>query len=457
MTDATPQVRERAASPVRVLLAEDDGEMRDLLTRVLRDEGYDVIEARDGTEALARLEEGAFDLVLSDVRMPGADGMDVLRRAMARSLHQPVILMTAFGTIEFAVQAMREGAYHYIAKPFNIDDLVEIAAAAAARVREWQEARGASAGGAEPFFPIVFRSEQMGSLLEMARQVAASTGTVLVSGASGTGTELLARVIHDLSPRHERPFVPVDVNAIPETLIESELFGHRRGSFTGAIADKQGLIELAEGGTLFLDEVGDLSPAVQGKLLRFLQERRFRRVGEVDERVLNVRLISATNKDLRALVAGGKFREDLFYRLSVIPLVVPDLRDRREDIAPLVYHFIRKHNAEYHVDGVRPDALDALVGYSWPGNVRQLENVVERAVILRKAGLIQLRDLPEEVLTEKGRQPAGAVSLEEMESRYIQQLMRECKGNQSQVARILGINRRTLYRKLRKPDRPSDE
>ena len=457
MTEEMHRAKGPETTPIRVLLAEDDGEMRDLVTRVLRDEGYEVLEARDGTEAIARLEEGDFDLVLSDVRMPGADGMEVLRRAMARNLHQPVILMTAFGTIEFAVQAMREGAYHYIAKPFDIDDLVEIAANAAARVREWQQARGLSPAGGEPFFPIVFRSEQMGALLEMVRQVASSTGTVLISGASGTGKELLARVIHDMSPRRERPFVPVDVNAIPETLIESELFGHRRGSFTGAIADKQGLLEMAESGTLFLDEVGDLSPAVQGKLLRFLQERRFRRVGEVDERTLNVRVVSATNKDLRSMAGDGKFREDLYYRLSVIPLAIPDLRQRREDIAPLVYHFIRKHNAEYHVDGVRPDALDALVGYAWPGNVRQLQNVVERAVILRKAGLIQVRDLPEEILAEKGRQPAGVLSLEEMESRYIQQLMRECKGNQSQVARILGINRRTLYRKLHKTDHPEDE
>ena len=279
MTDATSPTGDCAATPVRVLLAEDDGEMRELVTRVLRDEGYQVIEAQDGTEAMARLDEGGFDLVLSDVRMPGADGMDVLRRAMARNLHQPVILMTAFGTIEFAVQAMREGAYHYIAKPFSIDDLIEIAANAAARVREWQDARGA-AGGAEAFFPIVFRSDQMGALLEMARQVASSTGTVLITGASGAGKELLARVVHQMSPRRERAFVPVDVNAVPETLVESELFGHRRGSFTGAIADKQGLLESAEGGTLFLDEVGDLSPTVQGKLLRFLQERRFRRVGE---------------------------------------------------------------------------------------------------------------------------------------------------------------------------------
>ena len=267
----------------------------------------------------------------------------------------------------------------------------------------------------------------------------------------------MARALHYEGILREGPFVPVNCAGLPGDLLDSLMFGHRRGSFTGAVADKQGLLEMADSGTLFLDEVGDLSPAVQGKLLRFLQERRFRRVGEVEERTLNVRVISATNKDLRSMSGDGKFRDDLYYRLSVIPLAVPDLRQRREDIAPLVYHFIRKHNAEYHVDGVRSDALDALVGHSWPGNVRQLENVVERAVILRKAGLIQVRDLPEEILAEKGRQPAGVLSLEEMESRYIQQLMRECKGNQSQVARILGINRRTLYRKLHKTDHPEDE
>ena len=434
---------------IRILVAEDDEQMVDLLVRVLGEEGYEVTAVRDGAQALAKLEQDpGFDLVLTDLRMPGVDGMELLRRAMARQLRQPVILMTAFGSIESAVQAMREGAYHYLAKPVHIEDLLEIVGSAADVVRQQRGAESAIPGGNASFFPIVFRSASMASLLKMAYEVAASSASVLITGSSGTGKELLARAIHGLSPRASKPFVAVDCNAIPETLLESELFGHRRGAFTGATSDKRGLVEEASEGTLFLDEIGNISQVVQAKLLRFLQERRFRRVGDTEERVVNVRLISASNRDLREAVEQGDFREDLFYRLSVIPLRIPDLKDRREDIAPLAYHFVRKFNSGYKIEGIRKDALELLLEYPWPGNVRQIENVVERAVILRKAGLIQPRDLPEEITTRTAM-PA-AKSLEETERDYILQLLRECNGNQTQVSRILGINRRTLYRKLRK-------
>ena len=385
---------------IRILVAEDDEQMVDLLVRVLGEEGYEVTAVRDGAQALAKLEQDpGFDLVLTDLRMPGVDGMELLRRAMARQLRQPVILMTAFGSIESAVQAMREGAYHYLAKPVHIEDLLEIVGSAADVVRQQRGAESAIPGGNASFFPIVFRSASMASLLKMAYEVAASSASVLITGSSGTGKELLARAIHGLSPRASKPFVAVDCNAIPETLLESELFGHRRGAFTGATSDKRGLVEEASEGTLFLDEIGNISQVVQAKLLRFLQERRFRRVGDTEERVVNVRLISASNRDLREAVEQGDFREDLFYRLSVIPLRIPDLKDRREDIAPLAYHFVRKFNSGYKIEGIRKDALELLLEYPWPGNVRQIENVVERAVILRKAGLIQPRDLPEEITT----------------------------------------------------------
>ncbi|HEY3359289.1 MAG TPA: sigma-54 dependent transcriptional regulator [Polyangia bacterium] len=436
------------ARDLTVLVAEDDDEMRELCRRVLDDAGYRVIGARDGTEALARLADSAVDLIVTDVRMPGPDGLDILRRAMAQSVRQPVILMTAFGTIEAAVEAMRQGAHYYITKPFDIDDLVAIVGSAAEQVRQLRAVQGSPRD--DSFFPIVFRSAPMRDLLRVARDVAESQASVLITGSSGTGKEVLARAMHGMSPRRERPFVPLDCSAIPETLIESELFGHARGAFTDAVADKRGIIEQADGGTLFLDEIGNLALAVQAKLLRFLQERVLRRIGEGAERPVNVRVVSATNQDLRGLVRRGAFREDLYYRLAVIPLSIPDLRERREDIAPLVYHFIRKFNSEYRVDGIRPDALELLVGYAWPGNVRQLENAIERAVILRKAGLILARDLPEEIAQPRGPQRAAGISLEEMEQRYIQDLLQECRGNQSQVARILGINRRTLYRKLRK-------
>jgi len=432
--------------PVRILVAEDDAEMLGLLERVLTEEGYEVLTARDGHEAVHRVEEGEFDLVLSDVRMPGPDGREVLRRAMAQRLHQPVVLMTAFGSISSAVDAMRAGAYHYLTKPFNLDDLLEIVHDAATQIRQLRSIR---AEGGEEAFPIVFRSPAMARLLAMASEVAESSASVLITGASGTGKELLARAIHAISGRRERPFVPVDCGAIPEGLLESELFGHRRGAFTGAVADKAGIVEEADGGTLFLDEVGNLPAAMQAKLLRFLQDRRFRRVGDTVERSVDARLVSASNRDLRERVGEGSFREDLYYRLAVISLEIPPLRERREDIPPLVYHFIRRFNAGagYAVEGVRQDALDLLVDHPWPGNVRELENVVERSVILRKAGLVQPSDLPPEVTatptTGSGR------SLEEMERQHILQLLEECGGNRSRVARILGISRRTVYRKLR--------
>jgi DNA-binding NtrC family response regulator len=438
---------------IRVLVVEDDPGMLDLIGRVLVDEGYEVIRALSGTEAFQRLESEKVDLVLSDIRMQGCDGMELLRGAMARRLHQPVILMTAFGSIESAVEAMREGAYYYLAKPFDIDDLLEIVGSAASRVQEHKAVQDREQS--DPFFPVVFKSEQMQQLLRMARDVATSQATVLITGRSGTGKELLARAIHSMSPRRNAPFVPVDCNAIPETLLESELFGYKRGAFTGATSDKAGIIEQASEGTLLLDEVGNLTLQVQAKLLRFLQEKQFRRVGDPVERSVSVRILSATNCDLRNLVQQGRFREDLFYRISVIPLRIPDLSERREDIAPLVYHFIRKFNSEYRVEGIRPDALDMLIDFPWPGNVRQLENVIERAVILRKTGLIQPRDLPEEIAVLRGTAPGGR-SLEELERQYVRKLLAECDGNQSRVARILGINRRTLYRKLRRMGAESD-
>jgi DNA-binding NtrC family response regulator len=432
-------------TPISVLVAEDEPEMRNLLERVLADEGYLVRTARDGHETLQLIEDGGFDLILSDIRMPGPDGMEVLHRSMARRLHQPIILMTAFGSISSAVDAMRAGAYHYLTKPFSLDDLLEIVGEAAAQIRQL---RSIHADGGDLAFPIVFRSRAMARLLAMARDVAASSASVHITGASGTGKELLARAIHTLGATSRGPFVPVDCGAIPEGLLESELFGHRRGAFTGAVADKTGIVEEADGGTLFLDEVGNLPAPMQAKLLRFLQDRRFRRVGDTVERSVEVRLVSASNRDLRAMVRDGSFREDLYYRLAVICLEIPPLRERREDIPPLVYHFIRRFNASggYAVEGVRQDALDVLVDHPWEGNVRQLENVIERAVILRKAGLVQPADLPSELTSTPD--PASARSLEELERAHILQLLEECAGNRSRVARILGISRRTVHRKL---------
>lgn len=432
--------------PVRVLVAEDDGEMRELLCRVLGEEGYDVIAVGDGHQALARLEEGRFDLVLSDVRMPGPDGMELLGRAMARRLHQPVILMTGFGTISSAVEAMRAGAYYYLPKPFNLDELLEILRGAADQIRQ---RRSLHDGAGDEAFPVVFRSAAMARVLALVHEVAGSSATVQLTGASGTGKELVARAIHAASDRRRAPFVPVDCGAIPEGLLESEFFGHCRGAFTGAIAERPGLVEAADGGTLFLDEIGNLPASMQAKLLRFLNDRRFRRVGETRERSVDLRLVSASNRDLAELVREGGFRDDLYYRLAVFSVHIPSLAERREDIPPLVYHFIRRFNDEcgYSVEGIRQDALDRLVDAPWPGNVRQLENVTERAVILRKAGLVLPVDLPPELQMPGAADPGR--TLDDLERQHILQLVEECDGNQSRVARILGISRRTVYRKLR--------
>ncbi len=431
-----------------MLVAEDDEDMLDFVTRVLRGAGYHVLVARDGIEAAAMLEDAAFDVFVSDIRMPGLSGTDLMRQAIAKRMPQPVILMTAFGSISSAVQAMRDGAYHYLAKPFVMEELLRVVADAAYHVRQLS-AHQASCEPSDSRTPrMVSRSQAMADVLRMANDIAASQATVLITGSSGTGKEVLARTIHGLSPRVDRAFVPVDCHAIPETLLESELFGHKRGAFTGAVSDKRGIVEQADNGTLFLDEIGNLPASIQAKLLRFLQDRKFRRVGDHEEHTVSVRVISATNSNLRALVERGVFREDLFYRLSVIHLELPPLCERKEDISALVHHFIRKFNVGYHVEGIRPDCLARLTSYAWPGNVRELENVIERAVILRKSGLIQPRDLPSELAAQPDK-TSSSETLEQMERRYIQQLLSRHKGNQSQVARVLGINRRTLYRKLR--------
>jgi two-component system response regulator HydG len=438
------------AYPVRVLVAEDDREMLELVEQVLRDEGYAVLTARDGREALAAIEAGKFDVVVSDVKMPGASGIDVLRTARARTLHQPVVLMTAFGSIDAAVEAMKEGAYSYITKPFDLDDLLAILREVAVQVRMRKQAEDlATAEGEDTPFPIIFRGRAFREVIKLVRDVAKSTASVLITGESGTGKELIAREIHRRSLRAGGAFVALDVNAIPETLLESELFGHVRGSFTGAVRDKAGMFEQADGGTLFLDEIGNFNLAVQAKLLRFLQERTLRRVGDTREKTVDVRLVTATHRNLKKLMAEGTFREDLFYRLSVIHIEVPTLRERREDIAPLAYHFLRKYNKELRVDGFRPEVLDLLVDFDWPGNVRQLENAIEHAVILRKTGLIQKSDLPEWVSSQGKVGASDQRSLEAVEKAHILRLLEECEGNQSRAARILGINRRTLARKLK--------
>ena len=438
-----------AMNEITILIAEDDLDMLELLDRVLQEEDFNVIRARSGKEAISIIETGQFDVVLTDLKMPGASGIDVMRAARAKYLYQPVIVMTAFGTIDSAVKAMKEGAYSYITKPFDIDDLILMLRGIASQVRLRKKAFSLSTiEGEQTAFPIVFRSDAFREVIDMVNKVAASNASVLITGESGSGKELVAREIHRQSDRSEKPFIAIDANAIPETLLESELFGHVKGAFTGAVKDKIGIIEQAHSGTLFLDEIGNLNIGIQSKLLRFLQERKIRRVGEAQEREVDIRLITATNRDLANMIEAEDFREDLFYRLSVVTLKIPALRYRREDIPLLAYHFLRKFNDKFRVEGFRPEVLDMLTDFDWPGNVRQLENAVEHAVILRKAGLIEKEDLPNWSRLKEASEDNKSRSLEIVERSHILRVLEMCDDNKSRAAKVLGINRRTLARKL---------
>ena len=431
--------------------------MRALLEKVLHREGYEVVCAGDGQEALRLLEE--VDLAIVDLRMPRMDGLSLLREARSRGVRVPVIVMTAFGSIDSAVEAMKAGAYHYLTKPFSLEEAL-VLVERALRERELERELEALRREVERrygFHNLVGKSKAMQQVFELIRRVSHSRSTVLIQGSSGTGKELVARAIHYSSPRRDRPFVAVECSAIPETLLESELFGYVRGAFTGAVTSRKGLLEEADGGTLFLDEIGDLSPSMQVKLLRTLQEREVRRIGAQQSVKVDVRLIAATNRDLEEAVRRGEFRADLFYRLNVITINLPDLKDRPEDIPLLAHHFLRKFaeaNGE-HKRGISKEAMDLLMNYHWPGNVRELENVIERAVILGRGPEVLPEDLPPR-LRQPSRPAAGeevplpqGLTLRELELRYIQEVLRRTGGRKAEAARLLGISRRTLYRRLR--------
>jgi two-component system response regulator HydG len=434
---------------VRILIAEDDHNMRDFLVQALTEEGYFTLSVGNGLEAIELLENESFDIILTDLKMPRATGMDVLTSVRSRSLPYPVIFMTAFGTIESAVEAMKLGAYSYITKPFDLDDLLTLLQEVSEQVRPRIEIEsGTMRSGDRNSFPIVYRSQLFQSVVSKIQSVADSPASVLITGETGTGKELIAKELHRCSSRNSKPLVVVNVNTIPENLLESELFGYRKGAFTGADRDHAGLVEQADGGTLFLDEIGDLSLQVQVKLLRFLQDRTFRRVGDTQQRHVDVRLVAATNRNLGEELEKGNLREDLYYRLAVITINAPPLRERRADIPVLAYHFLRKYDSNNRITGFRPEILDLLTDYDWPGNVRQLEGAVEHAVILRKSGIIQKRDFPEWFAKPEKAPDENPRSLEAVEREHILDLLRKCGGNRSRTARILGIDRRTLGRKL---------
>jgi two-component system response regulator HydG len=448
----------------RVLVADDKENIPKLFRRLLSDE-YEVVAAEDGTRALALIASGELDVIVTDLKMPGADGLAVLREAKRLQPDAEVILMTAYGTVQTALAAMKEGAYDYLTKPFEPDEAQLAVERALERKRLREQARDLRRAleGAVQLDEIVGKSAAMQRVLDLMRRAADSTATVLITGESGTGKEVVARGIHRAGPRRARRFVAVNCGAIPETLVESELFGHVRGAFTGAVGDKRGLFEEADGGTIFLDEIGELPLLLQVKLTRALQERVVRRVGATDERKVDVRVIAATHKDLTAAVAAGRFRDDLYYRLDIFPIHLPPLRERRDDIPALTAHMLQRHaRADGRVEGFTPEALAALVRYDWPGNVRELENAVERALAVSDGPRVPLEALPEAVAAAARPRATTAdelrltfreavdVARDRAAREYLVALMRELGGNVTAAAERAGVERETLHRLLKR-------
>jgi DNA-binding NtrC family response regulator len=443
----------------KILVVDDDAVARGLLAEALRKEGHVVEEASGGTEAVERGRRTRFDVVLTDIRMGDVDGFAVLQDFKQHSPDTSVVLLTAFGSMEGAIEGIRQGAYDYLAKPFKKEEIklvVQRSLEHSRLVRENARFRE-ELRDRQDLSRLVGSSPLMLEVYKMVARVSSGKSTVLVEGESGTGKELIARAIHANSPRRERSFVPVNCAALPDTLLESELFGHEKGAFTGAIGAKKGLFEAAHEGTIFLDEIGDVGAALQVKLLRVIQEQELRRVGGTASTKVDVRIIAATNRNLSQLVKEGQFREDLFYRLNVVRIMMPPLRERREDIPMLAHHFLQKVSSENGtlIRGFVPDAMAVLQRYHWPGNVRELENVIERAVSLTHGPLILPDDLPDSVRQSlsSSREPAmlpglagELISLDELEKRYLIRVLKESGHNKVRAAKILGIDRRTLYR-----------
>jgi DNA-binding NtrC family response regulator len=451
----------------KVLVIDDEKNTRDGLREALADD-YDVLLAEDGIKGLALLDANPdVCIALTDLRMPGMDGMDFIRTVTARKNAPLIIMLTAYGSVQTAVEALKVGAYDYLSKPVDLDNLEMMLERGMKVLRDRAEKNGtAHEGGA---VNIIGSSAAMTAVLDSIRQVAATKATVLVTGESGTGKELVAQAIHKLSPRANKPFRPVHCAALSENLLESELFGHEKGAFTGANERVAGRFEMADGGTLFLDEIGEISLAVQVKLLRVLETHQFERVGGSETLTVDVRVVAATNRDLRAMVEQGTFREDLFYRLNVVNIRIPPLRERREDIPEILDYYLKKSASDNGKDvaDISPEALGVLMAYDWPGNVRELRNCVERMVVFARGTTLTMTDVPADIRSAVGEQfeaktmppkaaeaaPAEPLvnvgfNVKENEKSLILKALEECGGNRSQAALKLNISRRTLYRKL---------
>jgi len=471
-----------------LLLVEDETPLRQAVAEQLTDRGYRVEQADSGEAALARLADFAFDIIITDLRLPGVDGSAVVEAAVERYPHIIAIVVTGFGTVKDAVEAIKRGAWDFVSKPFQIDELLHVLDSALEQRRLKSENAYLSAQLEERyrFEGIIGKSRPMKLMFQLLETVAPTNSTILISGETGTGKEVVSRAIHHNSPRRGNRFVALNCSAIPESLLEAEIFGHVRGAFTGAVGNRQGRLEQANKGTLFLDEVGTMSPALQMKLLRVLQEREFERVGDSHTIKVDVRVIAATNSDLAKMVATGQFREDLYYRLNVIPVQLPPLRERKEDIPLLVQHFLERFHRERHHMGperrvtdrgapssgerrqlmtVSQEAMRRLMAYPWPGNVRQLENAVERAVAFSAGRLhIDVGDLPMEIQEVQGSSVSTTISLPDdgvdldafvanVERELIQRSLERTGGNKGQAARLLNLKRTTLVEKLKRMEK----
>jgi two-component system response regulator AtoC len=441
----------------RVLVVDDEEVVRAGISRVLESQGLSIHTAADGSEALERMAEYPVDIVLLDIKMPGLDGIDVLRHIRATYPDTVVIMITGHPTIQSAIECTKLGAINYLVKPFRVDELETLVLKAQEQLNLTIDSKAAPEQveifGDVPY--IVGNSPAMRGVYSKIRRAAPSDSTVLLTGESGTGKELVARAIHTLSERAHKEFVPVDCSALVESLLESELFGHVKGSFTGAFQTKHGLFELANHGTFFFDEISNLSLNIQAKLLRVIQEREFMKVGTQKRIKLDIRIIASSNRDLKEAIKDGSFREDLYYRLSVIPIKLPPLRDRTGDVPLLVDHFLTLHSQKRNgrQRDVSKRALEMLSGYSWPGNVRELEHTIERILILEDCDVIEPEHLPAFISQRQGEFQVfsdESFNLEELEKRYIQFVLRQTKGRRQEAARILGINRKTLAAKIKK-------
>ncbi len=469
----------------KILVVEDEKSMRDLLGMMLRKEGYSVTTADSALQAKQLVESGeSFDLVISDVSMPGMSGLDLLREIRQLTPETAVVIMTAYGTKQTAIEALNEGASFYVEKPFDLDEMKVVVDKTLRQTELFAENEGLREQNRDlrkelrgNFEGLIGRSPKMKSIFELIERVAGTNSTIMISGESGTGKELIARAVHYNSGRRERPFVSINCGALPDELLESELFGHMKGSFTGATDTKKGLFEVATGGTIFLDEIGETSSAMQIKLLRVLQERCIRRVGGTDEIAVDMRVITATNQDLEQMVREKQFREDLFYRINVIAIRMPALREKRDDIRALAEHFLDKYRERVGKSissGFSQDALECLEQYHWPGNVRQLENVVERAVALETAEEIRPESLPTEVRQKTDRSVADPIAipgsgldleqhLEDRRRRYMQEALERTGSVQTHAAELLGMTFRSFryfakkYRLTGRDDGPTSE